>query len=69
MELKGKLCVCRVTTKNGNPGLFLGVDMGYTIKSLTWNSQDVAEVLGLPVIALEEQFPYNPGPRQVYYLG
>lgn len=47
----------KTTEKNGvkYKSAYLVVDLDYTRKTLTWNKQDIAEILGIAVVELMQK--------------
>ena len=69
LKLAGKLCVVSFRSKDGKDCTYLGVDLGYTKKALTWRITDIAELLGISVVEAIDKFPVTPGQVNVTYLG
>lgn len=49
--------VIRATSKSGGEYYSLYVDLGYTKKRLSWNIQDIAEILGYAVRDIAQALP------------
>jgi len=69
VKLAGKLCVVSFRSKEGKDCTYLGVDLGYTKKALTWRITDIAELLGISVVEAMDKFPIIQGQVNVTYLG
>lgn len=52
VQLKGELEATLKTAKNGNNYIALVCDLGYTKKVISFNSNDIAELLGVSVAEL-----------------
>ena len=53
-------------SKDGFEIRALGVDLGYSYKMLSFKTQDIAEILGLSVLALVQATPVVPGQKTRY---
>lgn len=66
-KLQGDLVVVAMRSrKTGNDVRALGINLGYTVKLLTFKDQDIAECLGLSVMEYRKQFVVVEGERTLY---
>lgn len=63
-----KFCVIAFRSKSGAEMRALAVDLGYTSKFLTFDTQTIAELFGLAVICLVQATPIIEGQKTKYFL-